>query len=81
MKNKIERRMFTAIEIKTIAKLWDKFDTEQIAEKLGRPKSSITYMAKKIRDLGYMLPAKHKKGVLDALIHETLKDSGLVFKK
>jgi predicted transcriptional regulator len=78
-KLKVQKRLFTKQEIKLIAELWESETTETIAEKLGRPKSSIQYMVTQIRKLGYVIPRKKKNNVTNNLIHEALENSGLVF--
>lgn len=68
------KKLWTKSEIKLVIKLWDTATTAEIADELKRPKTSIGYIAKKIRDEGYDLPKKQKSGTLSLLVKEVLKE-------
>ena len=77
-KEKPKMKMFTKDEIIKTIKLWDSKTTTEIAEDLNRPTASIAYLASQIKKAGYILPKKHKAGITQCLIKETLKELRLI---
>ena len=75
------RKMFTKEEIKLFAKLWETKTKEDIQDELKISMAQVTYLARQIRLAGFVLPFKKRKGTMENLIKDALKDSGLDFKK
>lgn len=68
------KRFFTKEEIRKVIKLWEDKTIEELAFELNRPKSSIGYLARKIRICGYKLPRKIKVGSLNFMIKDVIKE-------
>ena len=72
------KKLWTKEEIAKVIDLWETKTTEEIAEELERPHTSIGYIAKAIRDSGYALPKKTKKGSILGLVKEVLREKSLI---
>ena len=68
---------YTKEDIKYVIQNWGKVSTDEIAAYLKRPKNSLSYLAKNIRDAGYYLPKNPKKEALKFVISEALAELGL----
>lgn len=68
------RANFTKENIREVMDLWESKTTDQIAEKLGVNRNSITYIANIIRKEGVRLPKKHRVGYIRGLIKEVIAE-------
>ena len=76
MSNKFQNP-YTKEDIKYVLQNWGKVSPEEMALYLKRPKNSLSYLAKKIRDTGYNLPKSPKAEALKFIISEALAELGL----
>ncbi|MCJ7804947.1 hypothetical protein MUP35_04435, partial [Patescibacteria group bacterium] len=70
---KSKRKFWTKDEISYILDLWQSKTIDELSNELDRKGNAILYMARKIRQLGYALPRKHRVKIIDNLIKEVLK--------
>lgn len=68
--DKAKSHMWTAEDIKTVATLWSTATGDEICYKLGVSKGQLMYIVNQMRDGGFKLPKKHKKGYVKNLISE-----------
>lgn len=72
-KKRREKHMWTVDEIKTLTRLWNELDVDQVAQKLKMEKGQVVYMAGQIGKMyPKLVPRKHHTGYLRALIHTAL---------
>ena len=76
MSNKFQNP-YTKEDIKYVIENWGKIEPSEIATYLKRPKNSLSYLGKAIRDAGYPLPKQSKKAALKFVISEALAELGL----
>lgn len=69
-----EVKMWTKDDIKVLIRLWEDKTTEEIADIIGRSRSSVIAMSHRVREAGYPLPRKRKKNSQHHLIKAALED-------
>ena len=67
-------KYFTKEDIKQIIRMWESATLEEIATVMKRDTTSITYLAKKVRMMGYKLSSKSAQGRLKSSIADALDD-------
>ena len=68
---------YTKEDIKYVLQNWGKIEPSEMAAYLKRPKNSLSYLAKAIRESGYDLPKQSKKAALKFIISEAIAELGL----
>ncbi len=67
-------QFWTKEDLKMVVRMWDDNTLVQIAEKLGREKSSIQQIATVMRKNGIKIARKRKNGYLALLINEVKEE-------
>lgn len=78
MKSKKEFRPLSVEDIKYIYSSWMTKSNSEIAEALGRPESTISYVAAHIRKLGVELPRRRTAIRTKEVMMSALKELGLI---
>lgn len=77
-KNQIGKNYFrytwTKESLKSVINLWESKTLDEISKELGVNIQNVIYIASRIRKAGYDLPRKKKRGTVDLLIKEVIKE-------
>lgn len=73
----INSKMWTKGDISKLLDMWESSTIQQLMEATNATKNQISYARMALEKAGYSLPKKHKRGVMNSLILEVLKEKGL----
>lgn len=79
-KQRAKYQNWTKDEVRKLLTLWDKHTIEELEEKMGRGKNTLTAMAKKLRDVGFEVARKRRAHYTHTLLLELAEDMGIKVK-
>lgn len=78
LKHRSVYRSYTKEDYKTIIRLWEEQNLQEISEKTGFSPLQVNYLAMQIRKAGYKLPRKKINRKSLVLVKEALQDLKLI---